>query len=77
MKFTKNDIENKSLICYLSHNCPPVAHRREKNCLVNIYESETAIEMIQAKIKTHKLDGRYNKFVPLWKNHIKILKELK
>jgi hypothetical protein len=77
VKFTKNSIVNKSLQLYLLHSIAPISHKQEKGCLVNVYESEIAIEALEAKIKKYKRDARYNRWVPLWKNHISILKALK
>ena len=78
MKFTRNSInKNQSLLSYLLNNVAPIAHRQENGTLVNVYDTKIAIKSLQAKIKRHRLDARYNKFSRLWESHIKVLKELK
>ena len=77
MKFTKNDINDKTLRSYLINNVQPLAHKQENGSLVNVYDSVTAIKTLKLRIKQHQHDARYKKFTPLWENHMKILKELK
>lgn len=76
MRFNKFDINNQPLQSYLLTNCIPVAHKQMRGKLVAVYESKTAIKSIEAKIKKHKEDNRYKKHVPLWNNHLSILRGL-
>ena len=78
-KFTKADLPegSKSLLHFLRTKCEPEAHRLINGCSMSVYDTTKITKIIQAKIKKFKHDARYNKWLPLWKNHLEILKGLK
>lgn len=77
MKFTKNNINDKSLRAYLINNIQPLSHKQERGSLVNVYDSITTINTLKLRIAKYQRDARYKKWVPLWENHINILEGLK
>lgn len=79
MTFIKRDLPegSRALKRYLTDYVIPLRHKQDDGDLVSVFNKSECIENIQARIKRHATNGRYNKNIPQWENFIEILKELK
>lgn len=78
MKFTKANLplDSRSLVHFLRTKCEAESHRLIKGSAMSVYDTDVIIEKVKKMIQKHKRDARYNKWLPLWESHIKILKGL-
>ncbi len=76
MKFTTLDIkDNRSMVGFIRSRVKPIGTRLIGPDLLNVYDSEDAITVLESKIQRNKTTINA-KFVPMWESHIKYLEKL-
>ncbi len=75
MRFTTRDIaDNIGMVNFVRTRAKARHTKLVDDYLLNVYDTEDIIEILNDKIKRH--DPKMNRFVPIWKNHIKYLKKM-
>ena len=77
MRFTTRDIaDNIGMVNFVRGKAKQkvLCTKLVDDYLLNVYDTDDIIEILNDKIKRH--DPKMNRFVPIWKNHIKYLKKM-
>ena len=76
MKFTSRDVQCPSLKNFIRTRITSDKTVIIDDYLFNVYDSTKIIEVLEHKIKKNKVGTKYTRFVPIWENHIKVLKQM-